>query len=376
MEKSKTTMRINYVASWDSNRKTTWSGTTYSLLSALKEKNNVDDINMNSEFNQFLSKINLKIFRYMGIDVFYKYIQMRLKKIALNQSSHQSINIQVHSIVDLPKSYIYEDLIWESLAWIKKIDPDSFEVSGFQTVNDKIFDYRLAQQSRLIGNDKIVLSMSRWLTNFINEKTSHKAVYVGGGINTPSHKIPFESRDNQTFLFVGRDFHRKGGDIVVSAFDKLKKDYPDAKLIIAGPDKNKLPKEIVNVNGVHFVGDVSVDEVGKLMSTSTCFVMPSKFEAYGLVFVEAMANGMPIIARDKYEMPYFVSQGSGLIMKTELSDKLEVDNLLECMTSLLSNRTQYLKKAQDLAPDIIKEYSWSAVSERIINEIEKNYNYK
>ncbi|MHB9648405.1 glycosyltransferase family 4 protein [Weissella paramesenteroides] len=164
--------------------------------------------------------------------------------------------------------------------------------------------------------------------------------------------------------------------MVVSAFDKLKKDYPDAKLIIAGPDKNKLPKEIVNVNGVHFVGDVSVDEVGKLMSTSTCFVMPSKFEAYGLVFVEAMANGMPIIARDKYEMPYFVSRGSGLIMKTGLSDKLEVDNLLECMKSLLSNRTQYLKKAQDLAPDIIKEYSWSAVSERIINEIEKNYNYK
>ena len=369
-------MRLNYIANWDSNRKTTWSGTTYSLLSALREKNNVDDINMNSEFNQFLSKINLKIFRYIGIDVFYKYIQMRLKKIALNQAPYQSVNIQVHSIVDLPKSYIYEDLIWESLAWIKKSDPDSFEVSGFQTVNDKIFDYRLAQQSRLIGNDKIVLSMSHWLTNFINEKTSHKAVYVGGGINTPSYKTPLEKRDKQTFLFVGRDFYRKGGDIIVSAFGKLRENYPEATLIIAGPDKNKLPKEVVNMEGVRFVGDVSVDEVGKLMSTATCFVMPSRFEAYGLVFVEAMANGMPIIARDKYEMPYFVAQGSGLIMKTEMSDKLEIDNLLECMTSLLSNRTQYLKKAQDLAQDIIKEYSWSAVSERIINEIERNYNHK
>lgn len=369
-------MRLNYIANWDSNRKTSWSGTTYSLLSALREKNNVDDINMNSEFNQFLSKINLKIFRYIGIDVFYKYIQMRLKKIALNQAPYQSVNIQVHSIVDLPKSYIYEDLIWESLAWIKKSDPDSFEVSGFQTVNDKIFDYRLAQQSRLIGNDKIVLSMSHWLTNFINEKTSHKAVYVGGGINTPSYKTPLEKRDKQTFLFVGRDFYRKGGDIIVSAFGKLRENYPEAMLIIAGPDKNKLPKEVVNMEGVRFVGDVSVDEVGKLMSTATCFVMPSRFEAYGLVFVEAMANGMPIIARDKYEMPYFVAQGSGLIMKTEMSDKLEIDNLLECMTSLLSSRTQYLKKAQDLAQDIIKEYSWSAVSERIINEIERNYNHK
>ena len=50
-------MRLNYIANWDSNRKTTWSGTTYSLLSALREKNNVDDINMNSAHKSIIRNI-------------------------------------------------------------------------------------------------------------------------------------------------------------------------------------------------------------------------------------------------------------------------------------------------------------------------------
>lgn len=365
-------MNLNYIANWDTNRKSTWSGATYSLLSALEENNRVFDVNMNDTLVQFLSRINLKMVRYMGVDVFSQYLQKKLKNLALNQTSKDSVNVQVHSIVNLPNSYIYEDLIWEVLAYIKNNDPSSFSISGFQEINNKIFKNHLIRQRELIGNDKTILSMSHWLTNFINKETAHRAVYVGGGINTPLIETPIKNRDNQTFLFVGRDFYRKGGDIVVSAFNRLKLKYPNAKLIIAGPDKDKISKEILNMSGIDFIGDVSVDKIGQLMTTVTCFVMPSRFEAYGLVFIEAMANGMPIIARDKYEMPYFVSEGSGLVMRTEKNEKLEVDNLLKCMTELLENRNQYLEKAQEVAPNIAKEYSWATVANRITKVIEND----
>jgi glycosyltransferase involved in cell wall biosynthesis len=366
----KINMNLNYIANWDANRRTTWSGTTYSLLLAMEESNHVFDVNMNDSLVQFLSKINLKMVEHIGVDLFSRYLQKRLRKLALNQISNDSVNVQVHSIVNLPNSYIYEDLIWEVLAYIRNNDPSSFSISGFQKINDKTFKYQLTRQRELIGNDKTILSMSHWLTNFINKETSHRAVYVGGGINTPLIKTSIKKRDNQTFLFVGRSFYRKGGDIVVSAFNRLKLKYPNAKLIIAGPDKNKISKKTLNMNGIDFIGDVSVDKIGQLMTTATCFVMPSRFEAYGLVFIEAMANGMPIIARDKYEMPYFVSEGSGLVMRTEKNESLEIDNLLKCMTELLENRNQYLEKAQEVAPNIAKEYSWAAVANRITNVIE------
>lgn len=365
-------MKINYIANWNTDRRATWSGATYSLFSALKESNYIFDINMSDSRVQFLSKINQKIIQYTGVDLLSQYFQKRLKKLMLNNISNNTVNIQIHSIVNLPNSYIYEDLIWEALAYIKKNDLGSFSVSGFQTINNRIFEYLLTSQRELIGSNKTILSMSHWLTDFINEETSHTAVYVGGGINTPLGETPIEKRDDQTFLFVGRDFYRKGGDLVVSAFNKLKLEYPKAKLIVAGPDKNTIPKEMRSASGAHFIGDVSVDKIGQLMSTATCFVMPSRFEAYGLVFVEAMANGMPIIARDKYEMPYFVSKGSGLVMRTEKDENSEIDNLLKCMTELLENRNHYLKKAQETAPKIAQEYSWAAVADRIINEIESD----
>ncbi|KAF0343767.1 glycosyltransferase [Pediococcus acidilactici] len=368
----KVKMKVNYIAYWDNDREATWSGTTHSLLSALKENNHTNNVNMNNGFNDLLSRINFKAFQYLNIDFFNVYLKKRLKKLALRQLSNSVINIQIHSIVNLPNSYIYEDLIWEALSWIKRNDPNSFKVSGFQTVRPKIFNLRLNQQRQLIGNDKTILAMSQWLTDFINKNTAHKAVYVGGGINTPLGETPIEKRDDQTFLFVGRDFYRKGGDLVVSAFNKLKLEYPKAKLIVAGPDKNTIPEEMRSASGVHFIGDVSVDKIGQLMSTATCFVMPSRFEAYGLVFVEAMANGMPIIARDKYEMPYFASKGSGLIMRTEKNKNSEIDNLLKCMTELLENRNHYLGKAQETAPKIAQEYSWAAVADRITNAIEND----
>ena len=193
-------------------------------------------------------------------------------------------------------------------------------------------------------------------------------LYMQGGINVNSFLIPIHQRDEQTFLFVGKDFYRKGGDLVVAAFNQIKPFYPEAKLIIAGPDS--LSSEITAIKGIKFIGNVSVDKVSQLMASSTIFVMPSRFEAYGLVFIEAMANGMPIIGRDKYEMPHFVSQGAGMVMKSEMTDELEISNLVKCMNNMLEDKAQYLTKALELAPNIIAEYSWESVANRIIYEIQ------
>lgn len=362
-------MKINYLANWDDNYKLTWSGTTYSLLMALKSYNSVTNVNMNDRTNLFLAKLNSKLYRMFHIDLFHFLIHKKMKKIALKQRMSDSPNVQVHSIINLPNSYIYEDLTWDSLIWIKNTDPESFQFSGFQNITDKSLKHFSNQQNRIIGDANIVLSMSQWLAKFINENTNRKAIYVGGGINTTISRTPIQSRDEQTFLFVGRDFQRKGGDLVVAAFEKVRELYPESRLKIAGPRLENLSINIKDIEGVDFLGDVSTEEIGKLMSTATFFVMPSRFEAYGLVFVEAMANGMPIIARDKFEMPYFVSQGSGILMRSESSQKMEIENLFNCMIGILENRTEYLEEAFEAAPKIVNEYSWESVADRTISAI-------
>lgn len=368
----KNRMYINYIANWDRNRELTWSGTTYSLLTALESKSTIYNININNSVNHFVAKVDKKIASVFGtnldIDFLYRYVDKRSKRIVSTSGFSEAINVQIHSLVDIKESYIYEDLIWEALQYTKEKDPKSFAFSGFQNIDKTTFSYNLKRQSDFLGKDKIILSMSHWLTNFINEKTPHRAVYVGGGINVKAFSIPIHLRDAATFLFVGKDFYRKGGDLVVAAFQKIKQLYPEAKLIIAGPDS--LSSEITAIKGIQFVGNVSVDKVSQLMASSTIFVMPSRFEAYGLVFIEAMAMGMPIIVRDKYEMPHFVLQGAGMVMKSEMTDELEISNLVTCMSHMLEEKLQYLTKARELSPKIIAEYSWESVANRIISEIQ------
>lgn len=93
--------------------------------------------------------------------------------------------------------------------------------------------------------------------------------------------------------------------------------------------------------------------------------MPSHFEAYGLVFIEALSFGLPCIGRDAYEMPYFIEEGvTGELIKTEsiqeLVDKIEVVlNTPSYKDNVMAKREFYLQ-----------EYSWDTVAQRISNIID------
>ena len=73
--------------------------------------------------------------------------------------------------------------------------------------------------------------------------------------------------------------------------------------------------------------------------------MPSYFEAYGLVFIEALTFGLPCIGRNVYEMPYFIENGeTGYLL-----DKDDVDELANLMDQLLCDERikQNVKNKRD-----------------------------
>ena len=87
--------------------------------------------------------------------------------------------------------------------------------------------------------------------------------------------------------------------------------------------------------------------------------MPSYFEAYGLVFIEALTFGLPCIGRDCYEMPYFIEEGkTGLLLKEDNPQEL---------ASLMKKTFQddSFKKNVAARHDHLEEYSWDAVARRM-----------
>lgn len=163
-------------------------------------------------------------------------------------------------------------------------------------------------------------------------------------------------------MFVGRDFERKGGYVTYKAFVELKKLKPNAELYVAGPTINPIESPI---DGYYYLGDLDHDTLSYYFNQCDIFCMPSYFEAYGLVFIEALTYGLPCIGRNCYEMPYFIEDG-----KTGyLIDDDNIELLANKMLQLLENeniRKEVLSRRQWY----IGEYSWEAVAGRIHKIIE------
>lgn len=103
------------------------------------------------------------------------------------------------------------------------------------------------------------------------------------------------------FLLLGRLTSEKGFATAVEAFILLKKKGSLARLWIAGAGEERLSLEqLVNAAGlqgeVRWLGEVKRDEVPQLISQATCVLVPSYFETFGLVILEAMQMERPVIA--------------------------------------------------------------------------------
>jgi len=136
-------------------------------------------------------------------------------------------------------------------------------------------------------------------------------------------------------------------------------------LYIAGPKKWPLSQEIPD--GVHFLGLKTADELVDYYNLCDVFVMPSVFEAYGLVFAEALVFGLPIIARDAFAMKDFIKSGdNGYLLKSD-----SAEDLAQLMHSAIEDagmRNRVCARRKKYA----EYYSWDAVARRIINVINKD----
>lgn len=83
------------------------------------------------------------------------------------------------------------------------------------------------------------------------------------------------------------------------------------------------------------------------------FCTPSYFEAYGLVFIEALTFGLPCIGRNCYEMPYFIDESkTGLLLKKD-----DVNELANLMKTILSDNG-FKNNIAEKHDYYINEYSW------------------
>jgi glycosyltransferase involved in cell wall biosynthesis len=149
-----------------------------------------------------------------------------------------------------------------------------------------------------------------------------EVVTVLYGLKPPPHAPERDVEfDSPTLLAVARLVRQKGLDILIRAMRPIKDSVPDARLLLAGdgPERaalERLARELGLVDSVSFLGHR--DDVDELMRRAWILVHPSRWEGFGLVLLEAMEQGLPVVAARVSAVPEIVvPEATGLLVPPE-----------------------------------------------------------
>lgn len=135
------------------------------------------------------------------------------------------------------------------------------------------------------------------------------------------------------FLYVGRIEPIKGVHFLLEAFSRLR--LPKAELWLAGPIVEEMKPVLRKYEGkYHYLGSFTRESLSQVYQRADAFVFPSVLDSFGLVILEAMASGLPVIATTHSAGPDIITHGrEGLILPP-----FSVEHLMEAMQMLYENR--------------------------------------
>lgn len=365
---------LGFACLWDREPERTWSSTPWALRDALSHRLPLVDLgaepgvvtrSLLRSTSARRTELGWKtLWRSSGLTD--RVVERMLRREVARQ--RPSVALQVLDLAELPVPYfLLRDTSW---AQIRQLHDDGlgFDVLGHPGFTRERLDRRAARERRIIDAAAGVIATSEWMRQgLVAEGVDPARVHV---VDLGATSVqPLDDRlraamarrvagDRNRLLFVGRDFVRKAGDLVVQAFVELRARRPDLTLTIVGPEAWPLPGPVPD--GIDFRGSLGYDEVSGLYASHDLFVMPSRFEAFGIVFVEAQSVGMPCVARDRCAMPELVVEGtSGTLLRqddpSELADRIE---------AALADDELYRRCVANV-DQVRQRFSWAVAAERI-----------
>ncbi len=213
---------------------------------------------------------------------------------------------------------------------------------------------------------KKVITVGNGLKNEIQALSGRNDIEVIGNLVDLS-KFTIKKRiQNEKFIFFSLAFleGEKGFDTLIKAFAKNFKDK-EAMLYIGGDGSQRAWLEaLAQENGVKkqiiFLGALSRDDVAKWMNKCDCFVLPSRYETFGVVYIEALASGRPVIGALNGGAEDIINNLNGYLVPID-----DIDKLAEKMLELYKKIDSY--NEEEIRSDCLKRFSPEVIVNKIIS---------
>jgi glycogen(starch) synthase len=173
-------------------------------------------------------------------------------------------------------------------------------------------------------------------------------------------------------IYTGRLEYEKGVHTLLRAMPRLRRRFPGIRLVVAGQgtyadELRALTSQLRLGPSVRFVGWLAEEQLIALAAAADCAVVPSLYEPFGMVALEAAACGTPLVVGDTGGLREFVDHGiTGLRFTPD-----DVPGLADAVTSLLRDEVLARRMSRDARQVLDREYRWSAIAARTVEVYER-----
>lgn len=278
-------------------------------------------------------RVNVKLFLFPAIPKlrrFNNFIRFLLNKIMLKRISSNIDIIHVHNSV-----------AGEAALWCK----NKFNIPYCVTEHSSnyarglIQPYEMKKYKKIYQNAKCNIAVSKEFCKLLRNTFDLSFKYVPNIVDTdfflPSKKK--DANENFKFINIANLDKNKNQLTLIKAFEKTFRDNKNVSLLIlgGGPEYDSLKKEIEksNMEGqITLYGFARRDKVLQELQDSNAFVLSSQYETFGVVLIEAMSCGLPVIST-KCEGPESIITDDKLGLLVEK----DIDSLGEGMQLIYEN---------------------------------------
>ena len=354
-------MNIALLTRMNPNDINVWSGTIYHIYQTLKEKHNVEIIG--TEILQqidFFSKMNHTVITFPEIKYYEKLSKLLSERI-------NRFDFDLIFLGDVLMNPLTFNIPFVALSDINFEQRKEF----FKPPCKELTETCLRLEKLFLDKTFRIIYTSEWIkrktVEYYNiDPKKIDIVEFGANIPTPTDYTIEISMDICRLVFIGKNWEKKGGDKVLQAYIQLKKEgFPCSLTIIGSTPKEAFEDEdddLIVIPSIDKSKKDQLDELCGILSKSHFLVLPTVFDAFGIVFCEASAYGVPSIATNVGGVGQTIKEGkNGFLMPPDAT----ASDYVEKIKTVFSDKECYYSLRRSSRKEFETRLNWDVWGERV-----------
>ncbi len=212
----------------------------------------------------------------------------------------------------------------------------------------------------IVHNMKAMNSFSTYI------KDKNSILLSAAGINVTKYKTYNKEEvrkelglgDETVILFAGRICKSKGIKELIKAFEMVKEQHSSIRLVVAGPLQEERLKPLVEK---YWIGFQNTQELQKWFTASDIFCMPTFYEPFGVILLEALYYAIPIITTDVYSINEWFPRENAIFISPK-----DIDSLKNAINDLMDEKKRR-KMNRNGKQIVLDNYTWKKICQRYID---------